>query len=515
MKKIIQQALKLGIKLLEEDKLIDAEVILKQLIKTDSKNAKAYHVLGLLNLKKRKAKQALEYFKKAIEFNPKNAENYNNASLCYISLNDADSAIECSKKAIALDPKPLYYNNLALHFRHKGEYKNAIINICYSLGNDYNNAQTWANGGNIYILLKNLGMSEFFYNQAIELEPNNLQFQNNLANVYFLNGEWEKGWPLYEHRLENFEPALHYSKLYGPNKWTGQPLERKKIVIYCEQGHGDFLHFSRYIPKLIDLGCQVSLHVSKDIKLLFEENFNLIIQTEKIEEYDYHCSVASLPCYLKIPIPNSHIKCNKLGNYEKYKTNFKIGINWAGNPLFPNDRLRSCALSYFKKIHDIPNVKLFSLQKDTRPRAYHSGNEVDLAGGCEDMRIVNLSEYVNDFSDTAAFINGLDLIISVDTSVLHLAGSMGKLTYALIPFNPDWRWKLEGENTVWYPSVKLFRQDNYGDWNSAFEKIYKETKREIVKHLVSSKVAGFVNDDSHPCKVGSSILFPSGLQREV
>ena len=160
-----------------------------------------------------------------------------------------------------------------------------------------------------------------------------------------------------------------------------------------------------------------------------------------------------------------------------YEGMFKIGIVWAGNPQHPNDKFRSCKLEEFKEIYNLPNVKLFSLMKDHRARTYDGKKIIDLSADTNDMKIVDMSYYLKSYYETAKIINSLDLIVGVDTSVIHLAGSMNKPTLCLLPWNPDWRWGIEGNKTIWYSSVKLIRQEKRGIWKEPFEKALRIIKK--------------------------------------
>jgi hypothetical protein len=242
--------------------------------------------------------------------------------------------------------------------------------------------------------------------------------------------------------------------------------------LYCEQGIGDLIQFFRFIPLLKDKN--ICIAVPESLQSLIKQNIDATIKTVfSPEEYDYHCSMISLPFLLGDNEYHAvaYLHCEKKANLENY-SELKIGIAWAGNPQHPGDRTRSCKLEYFKKLQDIPNVKLFSLQKETSPRKYMGEQkEIDLTANCEGMGVVDLSAFINNFEDTASFINAMDLVISVDTSILHLAGALGKKTWALIPYNPDWRWGIESDTTQWYQNMKLYRQGNSSDWNDVFAKI--------------------------------------------
>ena len=482
MSEIIKSALAVAEKLMAEGNLDECEILLKKVLDVEE-HPDTYRILGLVYLRQKKIQKAIEFIKKAIELNPQNSEYYDNLAQCYSIVKDWDAAINTIKLAISIDPKSKYYTNLGTCYAGKCDVETALKTFFTALELS-DSAENLFHIGNMYVRLKNLEEAEKYIKLAIEKEPVPQNY-TSLGNIYFLKGEWEKGWRYAEQRLNEFKPAIYFNKLYGPNLWTGEPLDGKKLAIHSEQGLGDFINFLRYIPQLEPrLNCKIAVQLSKDIKALIEENFDWELSTEKIAEYDYHCSIMSLPCYLNSPIPPSpYLKHNRVGNFENYKDYFKIGISWAGNPLHPNDIHRSCPLSCFKAIENLPNVKLFSLQKDTRPRAYDPEGKttVDLAANCEDMRVVNLAEYISDCSDTAAFMNGLDLIITVDTSVLHLAGALGIPTFGLIHYNPDWRWTLEGEKTVWYSSVRLFRQEKFDDWPGVFQRV-----AEAIKKLQSS-----------------------------
>lgn len=480
MSNLIEDALEAGIKLIKEGRQPEAEVIFKQILKVDPENLKINNLLAVMAFQMKQFGKASEYFKKCTELDPDNSDNYNDLSLTYAELGKLDMAVAIVKHAIVLSPKPLYYNNLAMHYRNQGRFDEAMKFVDLALESEPNNAQFWYNKAGVYSGLKDLNMAESCVQKTIEILPQPM-FYGSLALGYLLRGNWNAGWELYENRLEYLPAATYYKQMYGDNRWKGQPLENKRIVVYCEQGLGDYILALRYIPELIKRGAIVLLHVSEDLRPLITQNFDVSVQTKKFEEYDYHVSIMSLPHYLKIEIPTEpYLKCNYSGDFSNYDC-FKIGIVWGGNPQHAADRLRCCHLSYFKKIHDIPGVKLFSLQKDARPRAYirqpDNDQVIDLTTGCEDMRIVDLSEFLNNWSNTAAFINNLDLLISIDTAVLNLAGAMGKPAWGLIPYSPDWRWGTSGEATIWYPSLRLFRQEQFNNWEPVFDKVYQEVNK--------------------------------------
>jgi hypothetical protein len=196
-------------------------------------------------------------------------------------------------------------------------------------------------------------------------------------------------------------------------------------------------------------------------------------QSKSIPNYDYHISFGSLPKIFNtnkdnIPLNLPYLKPTgsiDKNNFNVYNGYYKIGICWAGSPQHPNDKDRSCYLKYFDCFSKRKNVKLFSLQKELSKRIYVGKGLVDLTEGADNLSLVDMSDLMKDFNYTAAIIEALDLVITVDTSIAHLCGAMNKDCYVLIHENPDWRWGDFCEKSVWYPSLKLFRKQNKETWS--------------------------------------------------
>ena len=455
----------------------DAELLATQILKIDQNNSKILQLLGLLKHKQQEYKLALEYFEKALSIEPENFENYNNIGLCYSGLGNFSESIKALEKAKELKPNTDYiYANLGLQYRSNKQIEKSIK--CFEKALSIKEtAETWSMLGGAYGELRDLSKAESCFLAAIRLNKLFAAAHVDLASIYQYRGQWKEAWKEYEWRFELYEQSKFWNFLFDPSKRLkcNQNIKDKRILIHSEQGTGDMIHFFRYIKYMKEAGAYVILHCWESLKPLFENSVDEIYTKEPTEipgfehreetfdipKYDYHCSVISLPYVLNMNfIPNKpYLKSTKKFNTEDYKDKFKIGIVWAGNPQHPNDKYRSCKLKEFKKIHDIPHVKLFNLQKDMRPRMYRFENDpIDLTEGSEHFKIVDVSEFQLDYDYTAAIIEAMDLIITVDTSILHLAGAIGKPTFALISWNGDWRWKLEGKDTEWYPSVKLFRQ---------------------------------------------------------
>lgn len=470
----------------------EAELIAKQLLVVDPENQAGLQLYGIILSRSRQYKDAVELFEKAISLNNKNSENYNNLALCYMHLNDFTKAISNIENAISIKKSIDYIANYAMIKRASGDNLKAIDIYQSALQIDENNHKILQCLGSCYGQEKRYDEAIVCFKKALDINPEFLDAHVDLAYAYHLTGQWDKAWDEYEYRLEYWHSAGRnpgrFLSMYKKEKnWDGKAsLKDKKIVLYCEQGFGDMIQFIRFAPKLKELGAEVLIDAPDPLKSLFS-NFGIVRQGYSPDGYDYHCSVLSLPYLLNMKTPDKFLSSQYIFNDSKldmtdYKNTYNIGICWAGNPGHPNDGNRSCHLSNFRCLSNIPGVKLFSLQKEAGKRVYVNmpDIEIDLSSGCEDMSIVDLSEFMVNYEATCALINSLDLIITVDTSLLHLAGAMGKNTFALIPNNPDWRWTSEGDKTVWYDNVTLFRQEYPGDWTHVLEKIGNKIKNESI-----------------------------------
>lgn len=495
---LIEESIKLALQKFQAGFYPDAEVILEQTIKVSPENVRALQLLGVVKHAQQKYEDGINYLSRALVLDPTNQENHNNLALCYSGMGSYEKAIDLLQQAIKLKPDAAYlYSNLGLQYRHIEKLDDAVMCFKNALSLK-ESVSTWNMLGGCYGELLNLDEAEKCFTQALKIDPNFAASHVDMASVHQMRGEYEKAWPHYEWRHKVYPQLGIWDVIYEPEKkWDGSDLRNKSILIHGEQGHGDFIHFIRYVHLLREKGAHVILHCDKSLARLFEPLTDELFTVDPtgipphtnrgefpMPSYDWHCSVISLPFLLQNPeIPQkSYLKVEENANLQRYEEFYKIGIAWSGNPQHPNDKRRSCFLSEFRGIHDIQNVKLFSLVTDTRPRMYRlNPAPIDLAVGCEDMKIVDMSSEIKDFYDTATIMNSLDLVITVDTSALHLAGALGKKTYGLIPWSPDWRWGTNGSETIWYPSVKLFRQKTKNNWTEVFSEIKEKLNEQRIR----------------------------------
>jgi len=483
VEKLVDEALDRALDMYQTNRLYEAEILLNQvLIHFDSESLRALQLQGLVLHRQKKYEEAIEIFTKALELDSGNSENHNNLSLCYANIGDYDNSFKHVDTAIELNPdNHLYYNNRGHQFRMINDFDNAMN--MFKKANEVKSDDPYIlhNIGGCYMEMKDLDNAIPYLEKSAE---SHAAAKVDLAYAYQAVGRWKEAWEMYESRLEHFAQVQYFKKRYAPEKlWTGQDLKNKTIVLYCEQGIGDLIQFFRFVPRIKPFGINVKVVIEapKSIHNLLKANGFKVLEDASAVSYNYHCSIMSLPHYIGMNPILKHSRLNpfKEASLGDYKDTFNIGIAWAGNPQHPRDRQRSVFLNQFKPIHDIPGVKLFSLQKDSRKRIWPpSKDPIDLTEGASDMSIVDMSSFLNDFQDTAAIIEELDLVITVDTAILHLASALGKDTFGLVSYLSDTRWGLEGEDTIWHTNhLKLFRQPKRDDWDSVFEKAKRRVTR--------------------------------------
>jgi len=435
----IKQALEIGVKAHNQGKLNEAETIYKNILDKAPSNTDALHLLGVIKHQLGNHKEAIEKITKAIQLKS-SAIYYGNLGMAYNALGKDEEAAESFKKALEINPRYekayLAHYNLGIYFKDKGEILRALEH----------------------------------YNKSIELNDFP-EAHWNKSLVLLLLGRFKEGWREYNYRFKKEKPSDN--RVFLKPEWKGELLKGKKILILSEQGFGDNIQFIRYIPQVKEKRAYIILECKKELIKLFKSlEIDDIVEKSKIipnVEHDFYIHLMSLPGIFNTDltsIPNNpYLKADKeLAEKFRAKLNsekFKIGIVWTGNPQQENDKTRSTTFEKFKTLK-IPGVELFSLQ------IWNASKQLD------SQYTVDLSNEINDFADTAAIIENLDLIISVDTSVAHLTGAMGKPVWTLLSFIPDWRYMLERKDCPWYPSMKLFRQKSPGDWSSVFEEVKKE-----------------------------------------
>ena len=445
-----------GLSLLEENQFPAALECFEKALMIEPKSFEAHHNKGMALEKMGRLQEALGHYQQAIEYCPESSRTFNNLGNAYRELDRLNEAIQSFEKAIELDPN----------------YAEAFSNLGWTL-----------------FRLQEYQQSKEYFKKAIKINPSLSPAVFNLSLCQLTLGEFDEGWINYEERMKQ---PLYQKKIDPLNKpqWDGsQELDGKAIYIHSEQGLGDTIQFCRYIKLLAKRGARVlfepQIHLQKLLKNL-DGISELIEPGQTIPHYDYHCPLMSLPLAFKTNrnnIPNEipYIftdESKKIYWKEKLAaiSGPKIGIVWSGgfrphNPeLWGVNQRRNISFELISQLN-LEGIEYFSLQKGERAEAELS------QGQSQFWKTSNFHNYVDelkDFSDTAALIDQLDLIISVDTSSAHLAGAMGKPVWILNRFDSCWRWLHEGEKSDWYPTAKLYRQNTSGEWDELIKRVKED-----------------------------------------
>jgi len=310
-----------------------------------------------------------------------------------------------------------------------------------------------------------------------------------MSLTHLLSGNFIEGWKGYRWRRNIDLKILINHNYTDKSRWDGTTFEGKRLFVHHEQGLGDNIQFVRYLPMIKARGGTVIFEMVKPLIALLQDfpGADQIVENQPngkpFVDFDIYTSLLDMPSIFgttleTIPaeIPYIHADPAKAEYWQKKLAGpyFKVGIVWAGSSTHGNDRYRSFKLECFAPLTRIENVRLFGLQKG------QAAAQMDDMTGI--VPIINISKEFDDFTDTAAAIENLDLVISVDTSVLHLAGAMGKPVWALLPYAPEWRWMLNRQDSPWYPTMRLFRQKEWRQWEPVFNQVAQELKTEVEKH---------------------------------
>jgi tetratricopeptide (TPR) repeat protein len=433
-------------------------------------DSSAYHYnYGIALQQSGRWQDAIDAYDKAIALDPAQGGAYSNKGLILSSFRHFEAAVATYEKAVAANPAdPKFHNNLASALQELGRLDAALDSYERALA--LWPAYAYAHN-NIGTLLQNMGRHEQarpHFEQAMALDADYVEARWNMALWLLQQGDFEAGWPAYECRWRRSQAVLA-ERNFGVPQWTGnQPLDGKTIILHAEQGLGDTLQFCRYAPALAARGATVVLEVQPALKHFLQHQFehvSVIGHGESHPAPDLHCPLMSLPLGFgtrpdTVPAPAQYLSCEP-GQLVKWRAQLgqggapQVGLVWRGSAAHRADRDRSLSLAQL--LAQLPaGPRYFSLQKDI------SDSDRQLLQSRTD--IVHLGDALHDFSDTAAVCAALDLVVTVDTSVAHLAGALGCPVWILLAVQPDWRWMLGRRDSPWYDSAVLYRQTAPGNW---------------------------------------------------
>ena len=429
--------------------------------------ADAWNNLGIALLEIERDKEAIAAYAKAIEINPLHANAWFNLGKLSARMNETEAAFTLLQKAIAIDPRHAYaWHELGSLQEKTGLLEKAVSSYVRSIELD----PTLTVRENLAAVLTLLGYASGLdqLRQLVREQPLNADSHWNLGMGLLLHGHYEEGWNEYEWRMEIPRFYTHHHRFSQP-RWQGEPLDGRTILLYGEQGHGDTLQFLRYVSMVAARGGRVVLEVLPLLKRLLQEFPGIaacISPDDEKPEFSVHASLMSLPHLLGldiIPEPVAPAPQYFPGSENSQHRKLQVGIAWAGNPNQKRDHLRSIPLEQWKPLAAVEDVVFTSLQMG--PSRF-SGESSD-----SPFQFVEDCRELPDFADLAAVVAKLDLVISIDSAVAHLAGTMGKPVWILLPNAVDWRWGLRGATSLWYPSAKLFRQTTPRDWSQVMANI--------------------------------------------
>ena len=509
---------------MNQGKLQEAETIYRDLIAAGMNSHLVYGNLAAICGMQGKLNELIDLLKKALELKPNYQIAHNNLGLALKDQGDLTAAIASFNTALELNPNdPIAHYNLGIALKAQGDLSAAIISYNKALSLKPNYPEAHYNLGNALkdqgdltaaiasynktielnpndpLAHNNLGAAleqqgditaaVASYNKAIELNPNDPDAHGNLAHTLLLLGDYKKGWEEYEWRsTKKKNPSLPHSNPSCARFVDVKLNINNQLLLVSEQGLGDTLQFMRYALELKRQGIAVSLCAEPKLHSLIKASGIVSSpltpeQANKITAGNW-LPLLSLPRHLEVspekPIINEpYIKTTdtllkKWGSILSREQRPIIGINWQGNPKVETQSFkgRSLNLETFNSITENHHASLISLQKG------FGSEQLDTCSFKN--RFVSCQDQVNDtwdFLETAAIIANCDLVITSDTSVAHLAGGMGKTAWLLLKKIPDWRWGLEGERTFWYPSIRLFRQKEHGNWDEVMTRLAKELKK--------------------------------------
>ena len=496
----------LGLVQAERGKDKEALASLRKAVLLSPKDSGLHNDLGLFLSQRGRTVEAIAEYRKAVQCDSKNIMALSNLANDLLQTEQVDESCKCYETAVALDEgyfdaqyglaqalalKPdaelavaQYRKVLLMQPEHKqannklgsllknlGDLDGAVELISKAVSIDPEYAGAHNNLGNALRKQGHIEESFACYQRALEIDPQYADAHWNRSLGELLLGRFDSGWVGYEWRWQ-CDAFVARRRAFKQPQWDGSRLGGKTILLHAEQGNGDSIQFIRYVSVVAALGGKVVVECQRSLKSLFATVAGidvLVAAGDPLPRFDVHSAFLSLPGILgtdlsSIPADIPYLTAEAAAALPSVDAEvLKVGIVWAGSPTHVNDHNRSVALNRFVPLGD-SNVQLYSLQVGA------AAADLDcLAGG---KQILNAVAGVEDYAETAAIIQQLDLVVSVDTSVAHLAGALGKPVWILLPFMPDWRWMLERDDSPWYPSMRLFRQQQ-GGWDQVFADLSK------------------------------------------
>ncbi|HSZ58715.1 MAG TPA: tetratricopeptide repeat protein [Tepidisphaeraceae bacterium] len=425
--------------------------------------------------------QAIAAYRRAIELRPDFLDAISELLIALGNQGAVDQAIVLARRAVALRPDlPQTHNNLGWVLQKKEAFDEATAEYQRAIELRPQYAEAYNNLGSVLFEAGRFHEAIETLQKALSFQPDHAAIAANIGIMMLTVGDFERGWPVYEARRRVIPVSLD-SDTTRP-RWDGSDLSGKTIVIQSEQGYGDSIQFARYMPLVRAHGGRVVLQCPPGLKKIFSTVAGadqVLADNEPLPPFDVHTRLLSLPGIfhtnlesISANVPYLHAEAELVERWRRRilaePPGLKVGLSWAGNPTHPQDRHRSIPLSALAPLPQAPGVRFYSVQKGDAARQALSPPP--------GMSLTDWTADLHDFADTAALVQNLDLVITVDSAVAHLVGAMGLWVWVLVQHIPDWRWLLARSDSPWYPTMRLFRQPQRCDWTTPIAQVAGELR---------------------------------------
>lgn len=434
---------------------------------------------GLACQRMRKLPDAISAYRTATNLAPDFFDAWSNLCAALKGVGNAKEAVAAGNCAVKLRPDAGgAHLNLGNALKAGGDWAEAEASYSRALVLEPNNTRTRLNLANTLREEGRLGEAITLLRESVVRSPKFAEAHRDLAFALLISGDLLEGWTENEWRWLT-EDLIEHRRSYSRPMWQGDRIDGRTLFLYTEQGFGDAIQFARYVPLANKLGARIVLECQPGLVRLFQSLqgvSQVIPRGEPCPPFDFYLPLLSIPKAFRtqldtIPAEVPYLKPPEMVSDEMSgsgDTRVNVGLAWAGNPSHLNDACRSLPFELIQNLLDIDSARFFSLQVGDRSQ--------DLRQSRLGNKITDLSSRFDDFAATAAAIDKLDLVISVDTAVAHLSGALGKPIWLLLPYAPDWRWLLGRDTSPWYSTMRLFRQPTHRDWAAVIEHVTAELR---------------------------------------
>jgi tetratricopeptide (TPR) repeat protein len=467
----------------------EAEIALRRGLQLKPDSVAGWNNLSLLQRERRQYRETEQSLRKSLALKASNVETLIHWCQFRIAENDLSGAWGWLRWALAADPKHAECENMrGILLHHEGLFDEAIE--AFERADAMGHRVACANRGNSLVDAGRHAEAVVALEDAARRNPQNAGAAYNLSLARLRLGDWRRGWPEYEARWR-FREVHRRPRVFEKPRWRGETLEGQRVLLHAEQGLGDTIQFCRYAALVAERGGFPILEVQKPVERLMRSlevvrsgRAEVTLLGETRAPHDFECPLMSLPAVFGTIIETTPwagpylaadpaLVAQRLVQFPELAERaagqpLRVGVAWAGNPGYRNDQHRSVRLSRLLPLFSVKGVEYFALQKGAAAE--------QLAFLPPRFRVCDGSSQETDLAETAALVAQLDLVITTDTSIVHLAGALGKPLWVLLPYFCDWRWMLDRPTTPWYPTARLLRQRAQGDWDELFARAARDLK---------------------------------------